>query len=229
MDVRVILALLIGNALLACSCQGEPDRAAIAAGRVKPLLECDLKAIGVTYPPKRLLLRAFKTEKRLDVWVGNGTGKLKKFKSYPIVAMSGKTGPKRKEGDRQVPEGIYQIDRFNPKSQFHLSLGISYPNAADKLFADRESPGSDIFIHGSNKSIGCLAMGDPAIEEIYTLARSVSGPISVHIFPWQFTSNETVDTPLWQQLRTIDLDFQLKPRIQKIRVSKVGAYELVSR
>jgi hypothetical protein len=72
-------------------------------------------------------------------------------------------------------------------------------------------------------------MGDPAIEEIYTLARSVSGAIGVHIFPWQFTSNETVDTALWQQLRTIDLDFQLKPRIQKIRVNKLGAYGLMSR
>ena len=219
----------MANVLVACSGQAGADRAAIAAARVKPQLEKELKAIGVTYPPKRLLFRAFKTEKRLDVWVGNATGKLKKFKSYPILAMSGKTGPKRKEGDRQVPEGIYQIDRFNPKSQFHLSLGINYPNAADKVFADREAPGSDIFIHGSNKSIGCLAMGDPAIEEIYTLARSVTGPIPVHIFPWQFTSNETVDTPLWQQLRTIDLDFQLKPRVQKIQVSKFGAYELVSR
>ncbi len=225
----MVLVLVLANVLVACSGQAEPDRAAIAAARVKPQLEKEMKAIGVTYPPKRLLLRAFKTEKRLDVWVGNATGKLKKFKSYPIVAMSGKTGPKRKEGDRQVPEGIYQIDRFNPKSQFHLSLGINYPNAADKMFADRDAPGSDIFIHGSNKSIGCLAMGDPAIKEIYTLARSVTGPIPVHIFPWQFTSNETVDTPLWQQLRTIDLDFQLKPRVQKIQVSKLGAYELVSR
>ncbi len=229
MDFRVVLALILANVLVACSGQAEPDRAAVAAARVKPQLDKELKAIGVTYPPKRLLFRAFKTEKRLDVWVGNASGKLKRFKSYPILAMSGKTGPKRKEGDRQVPEGIYQIDRFNPKSQFHLSLGINYPNAADKVFADREAPGSDIFIHGSNKSIGCLAMGDPAIEEIYTLARSVKGPIPVHIFPWQFTSNETVDTPLWQQLRTIDLDFQLKPRVQKIQVSKLGAYELVSR
>lgn len=225
----MVLALVLANVMVACSGQAEPDRAAVAAARVKPQLEKELKAIGVTYPPKRLLLRAFKTEKRLDVWVGNATGNLKKFKSYPILAMSGKTGPKRKEGDRQVPEGIYQIDRFNPKSLFHLSLGLNYPNAADQIFADRDAPGSDIFIHGSNKSIGCLAMGDPAIEEIYTLARSVTGPISVHIFPWQFTSNETVDTPLWQQLRTIDLDFQLKPRVQKIQVSKLGAYELVSR
>ena len=179
MDVRVILALLIGNALLACSCQGEPDRAAIAASRVKPLLESDLKAIGITYPPKRLLLRAFKTEKRLDVWVGNATGKLKKFKSYPIVAMSGKTGPKRKEGDRQAPEGIYQIDRFNPKSQFHLSLGINYPNAADKVFADREAPGSDIFIHGKTGrdgnrgdwTAGCIAVRDREMEQIYSMVR----------------------------------------------------------
>lgn len=229
MDFRVVLALVLANVLVACSGQAEPDRAAVAAARVKPQLEKELKAIGVTHPPTRLLLRAFKTEKRLDVWVGNATGKLKKFKSYPILAMSGKTGPKRKEGDRQVPEGIYQIDRFNPKSLFHLSLGLNYPNAADRIFADRDAPGSDIFIHGSNQSIGCLAMGDPAIEEIYTLARSVTGPIPVHIFPWQFTSNETVDTPLWQQLRTIDLDFQLKPRVQKIQVSKLGAYVLVSR
>lgn len=225
----MVLALVMANVLVACSGQAEPDRAAIAAARVKPQLEKELKAIGVTYPPALLLLRAYKTEKRLDVWVGNATGKLKKFKSFPIVAMSGKTGPKRKEGDRQVPEGIYQIDRFNPKSLFHLSLGINYPNASDRIFSDRDAPGSDIFIHGSNKSIGCLAMGDPAIEEIYTLARSVTGPIPVHIFPWQFTSNETVDTPLWQQLRTIDLDFQLTPRVQKIQVSKLGAYELVSR
>jgi murein L,D-transpeptidase YafK len=89
--------------------------------------------------------------------------------SYRICSRSGQLGPKRKEGDRQVPEGFYHIDRFNPTSRFHLSLGLNYPNLSDKRKSIHHNLGDDIFIHGSCVTIGCLPMTDGYMEEIYLL------------------------------------------------------------
>ncbi len=116
------------------------------------------------------------------------------MKSYPILASSGSPGPKRREGDRQVPEGFYCIERFNPESLFHLSLGLNYPNASDRILSDREKPGSDIFIHGNNVTVGCLPIGDAAIEELYLLALDVRARgqqrIPVHLFPAKMAGAE---------------------------------------
>jgi len=127
---------------------------------------------GISYPPKKLALIAFKDTDILQVWAANGDNVFKKIKEYPILAASGELGPKLKEGDRQVPEGLYKVVGFNPNSAYHLSMKINYPNAFDLQHAKEEgrnSPGSNIFIHGKNASIGCLAMGDSAIEALFTL------------------------------------------------------------
>src|SRR5690606_32704350 len=97
-----------------------------------------------------------------------------------------------------VPEGIYHVDRFNPNSKFHLSLGLNYPNASDKVRSDKTAPGSDIFIHGSNVSIGCLAMGNDPIEEIYaiaTKAKTSGNKIRVDIFPFRLTEENLANQP----------------------------------
>lgn len=133
-----------------------------------------------------LYFRAFKADDELEIWFQSKPQEpYKLYHTYKVLKSSGKPGPKRKEGDRQVPEGFYIINRFNPNSKFHLSLGLDYPNKSDLIRSDPTRPGSDIFIHGSIVSIGCLAMGDEAIEEIYTLAKLAPRKIRVDIFPYR--------------------------------------------
>ncbi len=138
-------------------------------GRLRPAFD----AAGVAYPPARVVLAAFKEEKRLELYAAGEGGALRRIRTYPIHAASGKLGPKLREGDRQVPEGCYRIEYLNPNSRFHLSMKLDYPNAFDRRHAaaeGRTKPGSDIMIHGNAVSIGCLAMGDPAAEELFVLA-----------------------------------------------------------
>jgi murein L,D-transpeptidase YafK len=137
---------------------------------------------GVAYPPKRIALLAFKNERRIALWAGNAKS-WRFIRAYPILAASGKAGPKLREGDYQVPEGLYRIEWLNPASSYHLSMKVSYPNEFDRAQAAREHRtrlGGDIFIHGKNVSIGCIALGDPAIEELFTLAAD-SGPQRVRV------------------------------------------------
>lgn len=130
---------------------------------------------GVRYPPAQVHLLALKTEKRLEVWAANATGKYHLIAAFPILAASGTTGPKRREGDRQVPEGFYRLTDLNPNSRYHLSIKVDYPNEEDKRRerVPAEQLGGDIFIHGSNVSIGCLAIGNNHIEELFCLIAQV--------------------------------------------------------
>ncbi|MCA9416354.1 MAG: L,D-transpeptidase family protein, partial [Candidatus Omnitrophica bacterium] len=127
----------------------------------------------VNYPPPSLTFIGLKSEKTLQIYADDETGRPRFVREYPILAASGDLGPKLEQGDRQVPEGIYSIEYFNPNSSYHLSMKIDYPNEFDRAMAlkeGRSNLGGDIMIHGSSVSIGCLAMGDEAIEEIFTMA-----------------------------------------------------------
>lgn len=131
---------------------------------------------GVAYPPKELTLVGLKEERKLEIWARGERGGFRFIRDYDIQAASGKKGPKLRQGDRQVPEGIYRVVRLNPNSNFHLSMKLDYPNEFDLLHASqegRDQPGNDIFIHGNAVSAGCLAMGDPAIEELFVMAAHV--------------------------------------------------------
>ena len=206
------------------------DREAIARVNVKSKLRTYARAAGVTYPPKQLMIRVFKGEKTLEVWGGNSAAApLKRLASYCILAESGASGPKRQAGDKQVPEGWYHVDRFNPNSAFHLSLGLNYPNASDRLFATAKDPGNDIFIHGNHVSIGCLAMGDPAIEEIYTMARQSKNKIAVLILPRKVmpTSGSNPDhQSLWTQLFAINSAFMRTNILPKVTIDAKGQYHV---
>ncbi|MBK9030940.1 MAG: L,D-transpeptidase family protein [Myxococcales bacterium] len=128
-------------------------------------------AAGIAYPPGEVTLVAIKDEARLEVWARRD-GAWAWIADYPVLAASGGAGPKLVEGDGQVPEGVYAIDWLNPQSAYHLSLHVDYPNAFDRAHAaadGRRALGGAIMIHGDAVSIGCLAMGDPAIEELFTL------------------------------------------------------------
>ena len=129
----------------------------------------------VAYPPREMTLVALKQERKLEVWVKDAKGS-HLIHTYPIQAASGIAGPKLRLGDKQVPEGVYRIEGLNPNSHYHLSMKINYPNEFDLLHAmeeGRTEPGSDIFIHGRAVSVGCLAMGDEAIEELFILTAQV--------------------------------------------------------
>ena len=136
----------------------------------------DFRRIALTYPPKRVTLVGLKHEKQLEVWVSDGQSPLQHLKTYPILGASGTLGPKLREGDRQVPEGVYRIESLNPNSLYHVALRVNYPNAFDKArgaLDGRRNLGGDIMIHGKTCSIGCLAMGDAAAEELFCLAADV--------------------------------------------------------
>ena len=154
--------------------------------RARQELKPEFEKVGITYPPSKLTFLAFKDTRKFEIWAPKDTSWVK-VTEYPILGASGHAGPKRKEGDRQVPEGIYKIESFNPNSSYHLSMKINYPNAFDRKWAQkdgRDKPGTNIFIHGVDLSIGCLAMGNRAIEELFVLAHDVKKKnISVVIAP----------------------------------------------
>lgn len=184
------------------------------------------EAQGLFYPPKEVALIGLKQEKQLEVRVRVPTGWVK-VKSYPIVKASGKPGPKLREGDRQVPEGVYRISRLNPESSFYLSLKLNFPNEFDLEHAEAENrtePGSDIFIHGKDVSTGCLAMGDPAIEEIYALAYDTGYEnIAVVIAPNDLRTAPPVtkmdSVPSWTKDLYAEIKTQLTnySKVEKIR------------
>jgi len=123
---------------------------------------------------RRLAILVFKKEKRLELWAQ--TDRWAHLKDFPVLAASGTGGPKLREGDKQVPEGIYHITELNPHSTYHLSMKIDYPNAFDRLNAQRDGRtklGGDICIHGKNASIGCVAIGDAGINEVYAVVSKV--------------------------------------------------------
>ena len=127
----------------------------------------------VAYPPRRIALLVFKRERRLVVWARDDRSGWRFIRDYAILAASGRSGPKLRQGDYQVPEGLYRIALLNPSSSYHLSMLVDYPNGVDRAQAARDhrtNLGGDIFIHGKNVSIGCVAIGDPGIEELFTLA-----------------------------------------------------------
>ena len=141
------------------------------------------------YPAAEVYLRVFKVEHELELWVRSAGGdQFTLLKTYSICRLAGEPGPKRRRGDRQVPEGFYHVDLFNPSSAYHLSMRINYPNAYDRAANDPSVDlGGDIYIHGGCLSDGCLAMTDDGIRELYWMgvqARAVGQQrIPVHIFP----------------------------------------------
>ncbi|KPU45135.1 hypothetical protein OXPF_12620 [Oxobacter pfennigii] len=167
--------------------QMEYERVKLAYKEKNKLLKDIFTSKNVKYPPKSIFIRVFKEEGILELWSSSKDKPYTLVKSYPVSKSSGVLGPKRKEGDKQVPEGFYFIDYFNPLSKYYLSLSINYPNESDMILGYRENPGGDIFIHGGSSTIGCIPINDDGIKELYIAAvEAVSqgqDRIEVHIFP----------------------------------------------
>jgi murein L,D-transpeptidase YafK len=184
------------------------QRSRAAIGRVAPSLVRDLQSIGLVYG-NPVFLRIFKEERELELWIAKGST-YKLFRTYPVVAMSGKLGPKLREGDRQAPEGFYFVSpsRMNPNSRFHLSFNLGYPNKYDRAMG---RTGSALMVHGNEVSIGCFAMTDSKIEEIYALTdaalRNGQKFFRVHVFPFRMTERRMHEArsenwyPFWENLQ----------------------------
>jgi len=217
-------ALLTLTFLLCLGCGGKAstaERVATYGAAVKERLAPLCAAQGVAYPPTSLILIGLKAEKRLELWAPDAAGRPKLVKTYPILAASGGVGPKLREGDGQVPEGIYGIESLNPNSRFHLSLRVGYPNADDRRHAQadgRTRLGGDIMIHGSNVSVGCLAMGDPAAEELFVLA-ALAGPANIRVIlsPVDFRKQDSVKVPADQPDWVPALHAQIKAELVRYR------------
>lgn len=142
-----------------------------------------------------IYIRAYKEEGLLEVWAKNKTQSEFTFlKSFSICAKSGTIGPKRKQGDGQVPEGFYEISAFQPQSSYHLALKVNYPNKSDRLKATAKDPGGDIMIHGNCVTIGCIPLQDEPIEELYILAveaKNSGNTIYADIYPFKFNTKNT--------------------------------------
>lgn len=206
-------------------------------------LKKEFEKKGLAYPAKYIFLRSFKLDSELEIWVKNSvTDTFRLFKSYRVCTLSGKMGPKRKEGDRQVPEGFYYINDFNPNSNYHLSLGINYPNFADKILSDAKKPGGEIYIHGSCLTIGCIPLTDEFIEEVYILAVNAKNAgqdfIPVHVFPVKFgnfrsmeylnnfPNADSTSQSLWADLKGAYEYFEKNHKLPVVTVDSKGKYIL---
>ncbi|MEE2644766.1 MAG: L,D-transpeptidase family protein [Myxococcota bacterium] len=200
-----------------------------------------LKAASLPWPPAELLLRAYKAEGELELWGSPRKGaQMVPVLTWKLCALSGTLGPKRREGDGQVPEGIYEIGHLNPRSKYHLSMRVSYPNRSDRILGHPREPGSAIMIHGGCASVGCLAMGDERIEELWTLVETFRRAhrrrkIHLYIFPARAWERLLGYAPLkkyhalWHMLSTADTIFQKEGRPPRFRVNAAGDYLLPRR
>lgn len=190
----------------------------------------------------QIFIRGLKQEKKLEIWAKNKQDKVYQlFKTYDFCVLSGELGPKRMEGDGQVPEGFYTISVFNPTSSYHLSLGIDFPNKADKIKAGGKRTGGLIFIHGDCVSIGCIPITDDKIKELYILAveayNNGQKNIPVHIFPTNLSDekfevlkkiyiNNTELIQFWNTLKPGFDYFENKHLLPLVKITKDGNYSL---
>ncbi|MFN7013655.1 MAG: murein L,D-transpeptidase family protein [Bacteroidia bacterium] len=184
----------------------------------------------------RLYLRAFKQNKKLEVWLCNlQYENCQLVKTFDFCALSGDIGPKIKKGDGQTPEGFYHIDRFNPVSNFYLSLGLNYPNKADKIRSGKLNPGGDIFIHGNCVTIGCIPIKDEGIEWLYALCVEIKSigqnKIPVHIFPFFNMDTEISSfsiphlyTAFWNTLLPAYKNFEKQRKVPTFEIDSNGNY-----
>lgn len=206
-------------------------RAENAINRVKPQLQKALQLQNLSYGAP-IFIRIFKQSSELEVWLQASSGKYQLFKTYPICYFSGELGPKTQEGDLQSPEGFYFVNagRLNPWSRFHLSFNLGYPNQYDR---SKGYTGSALMIHGDCVSIGCYAMTDDYINEIYTLAFAALAAgqpfFRVHIFPFKLDDKalgkykDNTWYEFWKNLQEGYKHFEVYKRPPNVSVKK-GRY-----
>lgn len=202
-------------------------------------LETKLGLCGIDLNNAEIYVRAFKLEQELEVWARKkGDVVYKPILNYKFCSSVGQLGPKRKQGDKQIPEGFYNITFFNPKSYYFLSMQVDYPNKSDSIRSTNKFLGGDIFVHGSCETIGCIPITDEKIMELYILAvyarNAGQEKIPIHIFPARlnyanfqhivqlYKDNEL--TLFWTNLRQAYDFFERNGYAPGITVNEEGLY-----
>jgi murein L,D-transpeptidase YafK len=199
--ITACLIILVTNNLYSQTSYAESQKnysKPVVSNKLEDSLKQQFKEKKLTWPPQLVYIRSFKYDRLLELWVKNkNIDSFTLFKTYKVCMQSGSIGPKRSEGDNQVPEGFYYINEFNPKSNYHLALGLNYPNSSDKVLSNTKNPGGDIYIHGNCVSTGCIAIQDYPIEEVYTIASiaKTNGQdfVPVHIYPVKYGIKKSLD------------------------------------
>jgi murein L,D-transpeptidase YafK len=237
----VVAIVAAGSSIAQTATQHYAIRIPYPVTPITDTLQKQFAAKGLRFPPAEMYVRSFKLDRKLEVWVkDSANGSYKLFKTYKVCMESGVLGPKRMEGDYQVPEGFYYINEFNPNSNYHLALGLNYPNASDRILSDSLHPGGDIYIHGNRVSTGCIPIDDEPIEEVYVLASIVKANgedfIPVHVFPVKYDEKKSFDylarvSQHDQQLQEFSISlkqvfdyFQDNKQIPVILINKSGQY-----
>lgn len=234
MPVRISWLCILALALpLMSAATPTSERAQRAQARVQSALTTQLRELGADWGAP-LYLRIFKAEGQLEVWTRGGE-RWQLLHTYPICYYSGALGPKQRQGDGQSPEGFYAVasGQLNPQSNYHLAFNLGYPNAYDRA---HQRTGNYLMVHGNCVSIGCYAMGDANIEEIYSLVAAALAAgqrnVPVHVFPFRFEPGweaRYTDSPwldFWQQLEAGYRAFDANGRPPQMQV-RDGRYELV--
>lgn len=215
-----------------------------AFAKQEQVLKADFAAKGFEWPAKFMYIRSFKYDSKFEVWLKNSANEpYRKFKTYKVCALAGSFGPKRFEGDYQVPEGFYYINEFRPNSQYYLALGVSYPNASDRILSDKKRPGGEIFVHGSCVTVGCIPLTDPVIEEVYVLAAATRAAgqdfIPIHVFPVAFKADKSFEIlekyleghpdyrPLANRLQKVYYYFETKKQLPTLFINGTGEYDML--
>lgn len=241
----IFILLVLNSVVIAQTSYTPPGKSGKIVAEIMPKVEDSLRkqfsASQLNWPPAAVYIRSFKYERQLEVWVKNDIkSPYKLFKMYKVCMQSGTTGPKRMEGDYQVPEGFYHINDFNTNSMYHLSLGLNYPNSSDRILSDSLRPGSAIYIHGNCVSVGCIAIGDPSIEEVFAIANAAKNNgqdfVPIHVFPvkyalsasMEYLNNAIKDNDYLKEfnktIRTAYEHFELKKELPFIMVNQRGQY-----
>ncbi len=242
-NIALLVCLGIPNALLSQE-NGTFKAQQMKNKRVKdaystkwPALQAELKAKNVSASTMEVFVRIFKKEKELELWVKNkADAKFILLKKIAVCASSGELGPKRKEGDYQVPEGIYDIASFNPSSSYYLALKVSYPNKSDRILVDGKRTGGDIMIHGNCVTIGCIPLQDDPVKDVYILcveAKNNNTSPRIEIYPCKFTTEnskyleENFDTGknnFWANIKPAYTYFEANKTPAKYSINSKGAY-----
>jgi len=206
------------------------------------ILKNDLVSAGINDFKVNIFIRAYKIEEILEVWVKSpDASEYSLFRTWDICRTSGIPGPKRREGDFQIPEGFYHINHFNPYSNFYLSLGVNYPNRSDRILGHKQALGGSIYIHGSCVTIGCIPITDDLIKELYVLAveAKTNGQekIPVHIFPSRLVGGSFINLcndyqdeeellEFWMNLKKGHDAFEMTHTLPVITVAENGEYQV---
>jgi murein L,D-transpeptidase YafK len=244
-NTRLLIALLflLGGSLSAQSSflkqQLKYGRVAAAYKEKWPAISKTLKAKGVDSANYKVLIRIFKEEKVLEVWLkSKNADKYVHYGNFDICRSSGELGPKRQEGDLQVPEGFYSVNFFNAFSDYYLGMQIDYPNQSDKILGKRPF-GGQIMIHGNCVTIGCIPITDDKIKELYLIclfSKGAGNNVSVDGYPFRLTETKMAEakknydrklTDFWTNLKMVFDYFEKNHKAPVIGVEKSGLYKIM--